>query len=140
MIFYKRHAKKINPRRQEAIILIFFVVAFFIYGMVNLRFYLFPQMDPLMEKGLDVSPATLAVIGGFFVYGMYAIATRRGFVGRLLGITVAVECSVAALWKLFFTTVGPQTVRLSGTIEGFVCFGIFFGLLLAVHRGESIFR
>ena len=137
-MFYKRNKKTINPRLQEVVVLIFFTVSFLLYGVISLQFYRTPETDPLRFNGDAASPASLVLIGVFWVYGVYAVVMRRSRAGKILGAAIVIETMVAASWKIVFTDASVQTVRLSGSIEGFTCCAICIGLLIAVWRGASI--
>jgi hypothetical protein len=139
-VFFKRQQKTIHPKKQEVIGLIFFIVSFFIYGMASLLFLFHPETDPLRHALPKPSGATLSMSGLFFVYGIYIAVFRRSMAGKVLGGTIITESAVAFTKMLCFHDAAPQHLRLSGVIEGSVCFLILLSLLLAVRKGASIWR
>jgi hypothetical protein len=139
-VFFKRTRKSVNPRIQEAIVLIFFMVSFFIYGALSLWYFIEPQSDPLVHRPQDSSTATTIVVSGFWLYGLGTFILRRSLAGKLLGGTIVAESTVVLFRNLALQDIAIQTLRLSGAIEGLICFVIFASLLAVVGKGASIWR
>jgi hypothetical protein len=139
-VFFKRARKSINPRKQEAVVLMFFMVSFLIYGAMSLWYFAHPQTDPLVPNARNSSAATTALVIGFLLYGLVLLFLRRRLAGKILGGTIFAESAVVLVRNLLLQDVAIQTLRLSGAIEGLVCFAIFAGLLAAVGKGASIWQ
>ncbi|MBN2717562.1 MAG: hypothetical protein JXX14_17050 [Deltaproteobacteria bacterium] len=120
--------------------LVFLGVSFLIYGLTSLRFFLFPEIDPILGQPPQSSMATLVLIGLFFLFGVYGLAMHRSLAAKVFGITVALESAVALSWKILWADAAPRMLRLSGAVEGICCFVILLGLIMAVRKGASIWR
>lgn len=120
--------------------LVFVAVSFFIYGAASLYFFLHPDADPLAARPPSDGRALLILAAFFCLWGAFGLLTKRSFTGRLFSALILAEAAVVALWRLLFTNAAPWALRLSGAVEGFICFGVLIALMAAVRKGASIWR